>query len=104
MGSRADERLRQERETFDQLKSHDAWWFRLRLLTGMVAISALIFVLFVAASVVLSPSRYIPTTVVLAAVAILADIAGLVGTMCLFVLREGSGHLRPIVDATSRGA
>lgn len=30
---RATEQLPQESETFDQLKAHDAWWFRLRLVT-----------------------------------------------------------------------
>ena len=99
MGARATERLRQERETFDQLKAHDWWWFRLRLLTGLVAIGALLVVLFVAASVVLSPSYYAPTTVVLSAIAILADIAGLAGTVFLLVLRHGSGNLRPIVES-----
>jgi hypothetical protein len=69
----------------------------LRLLTGLVAIGALLIVLFVAARVVLSPSLYTASTVVLSAIAILADIAGLAGTVILLVLRDGSGHLRPIV-------
>jgi len=98
---RASERLRQERETFDQLKAHDALWFKLRLATGLVAIIALLVVLFVAARVVLTPSQYSETAIILAAVAILADIAGLAGTVFLLALRDGSGHLRPIVGITS---
>ena len=99
MGRRASERLRQERETFDQLKAHDALWFKLRLATGAVAIIALLIVLMVAARVVLWPSAYSETAIILAAVAILADIAGLAGTVFLLVLRDGSGHLRPIVGS-----
>lgn len=100
-GQRASERLRQERETFEQLKAHNAAWFKLRLATGIVAISALLVILLVAASVVLSPSRYGDTAMLLAAVAILADIAGLAGTVFLLVVRDGRGCLRPIVGRDS---
>ncbi|UZK67330.1 hypothetical protein [Sphingomonas sp. M1-B02] len=102
MGRRASERLRQERETFDQLKAHDSLWFKLRLTTGLVAIVALLVVLFVAARVVPTPSQYSETTITLASVAILADIAGLAGTVFLLVLRDGSGHLRPIVGLSGK--
>lgn len=100
MGQRVSERLRQQRETFDQLKAHDAFWFKLRLATGLVAIIAQLVVLFVAARVVLTPSQYSEIAIILAAVVILADIAGLAGTVLLLVLRDGSGHLRPIVGIT----
>ena len=99
---RASERLRQERETFDQLKAHDSLWFKLRLTTGLVAILALLVVLFVAARVVLTPLQYSETAITLAAVAILADIAGLAGTVFLLVLRDGSGHLRPTVGISDK--
>lgn len=101
-GRRASEQLRQERETFDQLKAHDSLWFKLRLTTGLVAIVALLVVLFVAARVVLTPSQYSETTITLAAVAILADIAGLAGTVFLLVLRDGSGHLRPTIGISGK--
>lgn len=97
MGQRATERLRQERETFDQLKAHDALWFKLRLATGSVAIVALLVVLVVMANVVMHPTVYSGAAIILAAIGILADIAGLAGTVFLLVLRDGSGHLRPIV-------
>ena len=97
MGQRRDERLRQERETFDQLKTHHAAWFGLRRMTGFVAIGALVAILIVATIVVLFPDRYNATVVTLAAVAILADIAALTGTALLLMLRDGSGRLRPVV-------
>jgi purine-cytosine permease-like protein len=96
MGQRRDERLRQERETFDQHKAHHSAWFGLRLTTGFVAIIALVVILCVAAIVVMSPGRYSGTVVTLAAVAILADIAALAGMALLLVLRDGSGRLRPV--------
>lgn len=102
MGRRVSERLRQERETFDHLKAHDLLWFKLRLTTCLVAIVALLIVLFVAARVVLTPLQYSETTITFAAVAILADIAGLAGTVFLLVQRDGSGHLRPTVGVSGK--
>ncbi|HEX5257765.1 MAG TPA: hypothetical protein VFW35_03160 [Sphingomicrobium sp.] len=95
MGARASERLRQERETFDQLKSHDRCWFRLRLAAATILIAALIAVLVVAAHVVLSPASYSSGAVVLAAVLLLADIACLAGGVCLVVVRDGQSRLSP---------
>lgn len=102
MGRRASARLRQERETFDHLKAHDSLWFKLRLTTGLVAIVALLVVFFVAARIVLTPPQYSETTITLLAVAILADIAGLAGTVFLLVLRDGSGHMRPTVGISGK--
>lgn len=99
---RAIEQLRQERETFDQLKAHNAWWFRLRLVTGFAAIFALLVILVIAASVVLSPSRYSDTAVIIAAAAILADIAGLAGTVFSLVLRDNRGQLHPLIGNGGR--
>ena len=96
MGRRSHERLRQERETFDQLKVHDAIWFKLKLATGTIAILAFIVVLFVASRVLLNPSAYSAATLATAAIAMIADIAGLVGLVFGLVFRDGSGHLRPI--------
>lgn len=102
MRRRAPERLHQERKTFNQLTAHYSLWFKLRLTTGLVAIVALLVILFVAARVVLTPPQYSATTITLAADAILADIAGLAGTVFLLVLRDGSGHLRPTVGISGK--
>lgn len=95
MGARASERLRQERETFDQLKSHDCWWFWLRLIAATVLIAALVTVLIVAANVVLSPHRYSDGATLFAAVLLLADIACLAGGVCLVVIRDGQSRFGP---------
>ena len=95
MGTRDSERLRQERETFDQLKAHDHWWFWLRLVAASILIAALVTVLIVAASVVLSPTYYSDRAVRLAAFLLLADIACLAGGVCLVVIRDGQSRLAP---------
>lgn len=101
--TRATERLRQEREAFDQLKAHCRWWFTLRLCTGFVAIAVLLAVLIIAARVVLSPSEYNQETVTLAAVSMLADLLTLAGTAFKFVLQHDTAtQLRPTIGTDGR--
>ena len=74
---RANEQLRQERETFDQRKSHAAKWFYLQLVMGSTSICLLILITFVTSYVVLNPSRYSGAVVTSCSVALLTDVLGM---------------------------
>lgn len=96
---RALEQLRQERETFDQVKVEVEQWSRLRLRMGYVGIAALLGVAIVSGSVILNPSRYPAAVITLAATTLLVDILGLSVSIFKLVLRQGSGmRLKPVTS------
>jgi hypothetical protein len=94
--ARATEQIRQEQETFDQLKSQDRLWFRLRISLGMLA-AILIPSVFVA-SLVMVWSKSVPDDVRLAAAtALVADVLALGATVWKVVLAPGStDRLSPV--------
>ncbi len=98
-GQRSTERLRQERETFDQLKVHDAIWFKLKLAAGTTAIVGFAAILIVASFILLQPSRYSANMLALGAYAMIADIAALIGVTIGLIFKDGSRNLGPITDA-----
>lgn len=93
----AREAVRQQRETFEQLKRQDRQWFMLRLTMGYSAVVLLSAVLAICA-VVLFTTRPYPEFVVKAAGATLfADVAGLVLAVWKFALNPGfQNRLNPI--------
>lgn len=101
--ARAEEQLRQERETFEQQKSHAARWFLLRLSVGYTSVAALIIVLAICVYILFRNDSF-PTSVTTAAGATLfGDVLGLVGTIWKVVLSPGTvAALSPVTGAESR--
>ena len=80
---RTREQLRQERETFDQAKAHDARWFTLRLAMGYTAICLLVAIALVSGDILLDPTSYAPATLAVAATTLLVNMLGLVASIGL---------------------
>ncbi len=88
--TRARERLRQEKEVFELTKLHAARWFTLRLTMGYAVIGLLALIALVAGYVVLHPNGYSPSTITVAATALLADMLGLGISIFKVVLSHAS--------------
>ena len=91
--ARTREQLRQERETFDQAKAHDARWFTLRLAMGYAGIGLLLAIALVSGYILLHPTSYAPATIAVAATTLLVDMLGLVVSIFKLVLQQGSAVL-----------
>ena len=86
----ATERLRQESETFNQRKSHEERWFKLRLSMGYASVVLLPAVV-VICSYVLYMNDHFPATVLTAAgSALFVDVVGLMLAVWKIVLNPGS--------------
>ena len=97
---RAEERLRQERETFDQQKKQDTHWFRLRLVMGCSAVILLCLIAAVCVLVILNHDNYPAAIVTSAAAAFFAEVLGLLGAVWKMVLSPGSAtKLEPVTVA-----
>ena len=94
---RTEERLRQERETFDQTKLHTARWFNLRLCMGYIA-ACLLPTVAVACGYILFQHEIFPTSVVVSAGGtVIVDVLGLIGAVWKIVLSPSSiSKLGPI--------
>lgn len=75
--ARASEQLRQERETFDQAKQHEARWFVLRLVMGYAAVILLAAIMAVASYLLFNASIFPPAVVTAAGAALFVDVLGL---------------------------
>ena len=95
--ARTCEQLRQERETFDQAKAHDARWFTLRLAMGYAGICLLVAIALVSGYILLDPTSYAPATLAVAATTLLVDMLGLVVSIFKLILQQGStALLKPV--------
>jgi hypothetical protein len=74
---RAQEELRQERDTFDQRKQHEARWNRLRLVMGYSAIGLLFVVAGISIYILLNGARFETSVEAAAGAALFVDILGL---------------------------
>jgi len=101
--ARAEEQLRQERETFEQQKAQAARWFVLRLSVGYTSVAALVIVLGVCVYVLMRTDVF-PTNVVTAAgVTLFGDVVGLVATIWKVVLSPGTvASLSPVTLSVPR--
>ena len=99
---RALERLRQERETFNQRKKHDNRWFGLRLAMGIAAVVVLPVVVGVCGYVLVN-GGYSETIQRICAGALVGDVLALVGAVFKIVLNPASiTRLAPVtVDEIS---
>lgn len=97
---RAIERMRQERETFDQRKRQDAQWFFLTLLTGYAAVGLLTTILAVSGFVMVNHEDFSNSIVVLAAGAMFVDSLGIIASVWGVVINSGSPRtrLKPVTD------
>ena len=102
MLAQAEERLRQERETFEQRKQQDALWFRLRLTMGFIA-AFLLPVFAVSAGYVVVRHDQFPSSVVNAAAAVIfVDVAGLLIAVWKLVLNPTSTTaMEPVTPSVS---
>jgi hypothetical protein len=97
----AAERLRQERETFDQRKQQDRHWFILRLAMGWVAVVLLPTIISICSWIILNYSRFDPGIVTLASAALLTDTLGLVISVWRIVVgKRGPEVLSPVTQAS----
>lgn len=87
---RASERIRQERETFDQRKKQDSQWFILKLVMGFASIILLATVLFIATYILFNNEQYPISVVTSAGGALFVDILGLIISIWKIVLNPNS--------------
>lgn len=96
----AEERLRQERETFDQRKQQNARWFTLRLTMGFIAALLLPVVAVIMLVMMLGHEQFPSSVVGWAGRILFADVVGLLITVWKFALNPGSvTRLEPVTSA-----
>ncbi len=97
----AEERLRQERETFDQRKKQDARWFAVRLAMGIAAIIIVLAVAGICGWIVVEHDKFTTAEVTIATSALFADILGLMISVWKIVLGPGPQALGPVTGEAS---
>ncbi len=75
---RIKERLRQERETFDQHKAHENRWFQLRLVMGYASVVLLAAIMVISSVILFNHQSYSSNVVTAAGAALFVDALGLV--------------------------
>jgi hypothetical protein len=101
--ARAEEELRQERETFEQQKSQTARWFLLRLSVGYTSVAALVIVLAVCVYILMRTDVFPSSVVTAAGATLFGDVLGLVATIWKVVLSQGTvASLTPVTHSISR--
>lgn len=95
--ARATEQLRQERETFDQAKVHEARWFLLRLVMGYAAVILLAAIMVVASYILFNASAFSAPVITAAGSALFVDVLGLFGSVWKIALNpDFSARLGPV--------
>jgi hypothetical protein len=84
--SRANEQLRQESESFNQIKRQNSLWFFLRLIMGYISILIILIVLIICIYVLLNNKQYDANAVLTSFITILVDIIGLMINVWKIVL------------------
>ena len=96
---RADEKLRQEREIFNQRRIHDSRWFHLRLIMGYTSVVLLGSVMAVASVILFNNSEYPQSVVTAAGAALFIDVLGmLIGVWKIVLAPTSSGELQPVTE------
>ena len=96
---RSMERIRQERETFNQLKKHENLWFYLRLSMGYSSIILLGAIIIIAVIIIFNSETYSATVVSAAGAAFFIDVLGLlVGVWKIALNPNFMTKLKPISD------
>lgn len=94
--TKAAERLRQQRDTFDQKKKHDSRWFWLKLIMGYSAVILMLAILVISSVIIFNYQDYTDKIINWAAPALFVDILGLIFTVWKVVLApNNSTKLEP---------
>ena len=100
---RAVEQLRQERETFEQQKRHDAQWFMLRLLMGYSSVVLLFGILGTSSYIIFNAVQFSATVVAAAGGALFVDAVGLVVSVWKGALNQRPGdRLSPVTRVSAQ--
>src|SRR5436305_1871144 len=103
--ARAEEQLRQERETFEHHKALAARWFLLRLSVGYTSVAALVIVLGVCVYILMRTDAFPVNVVTAAGATLFGDVMGLVATIWKVVLSPGTvASLTPTTQQQSSRA
>tara|TARA_Y100000588_G_scaffold165685_1_gene179682 strand:- start:259 stop:609 length:351 start_codon:yes stop_codon:yes gene_type:complete len=98
---RASEQLRQERETFNQAKKHDHWWFILRIVMGFASVVLLIAVMVVSVYILFNASDFPKEVVVSAGASLFVDVCGmLVGVWRVALNPKTVSKLQPTTQSS----
>jgi len=98
---RASEQLRQERETFDQAKSQEHWWFILRLMMGFTSIVLLIAVMVVSIYILFNNTDFPIAVVTAAGAALFVDVLGmLIGVWKIALNPKSVTKLKPTTQSS----
>ena len=96
---RAAEKLRQEREIFNQRRLHDSRWFHLRLIMGYTSVVLLGSVMAISSVILFNNSDYPPSVVTAAGAALFVDVLGmLIGVWKIVLTPTTSGELQPVTE------
>lgn len=102
--ARASERLRQERETFDQQKLHEERWFCLRLVMGYSAVILLVSIMAVSTYLLFNASKFSSSVVASAGAALFVDVLGLlIGVWKIALNPSFLTKLGPVTDVNVEG-
>jgi hypothetical protein len=96
---REAEKLRQEKETFDQRKKQENRWFRLRLIMGYSAVVLLAAIMVVSSMIVLNHQKFPPGVVTAAGGALFGDVLGLL--ICVWKIVLNPEFITKLSPATS---
>jgi hypothetical protein len=100
---REAERLRQERETFNQQKLQDSRWFLLRLTMGSVAVVLFPAIMLICTWIIFHNKDFSSATVTVATTGLLGDSLGLIVAVWKLVLgARGPERLAPVTQPQAR--
>ncbi len=101
--ARAEEQLRQERETFDQQRRQDRLWFNLRLTVGYSSIALLGGIVSACVLIIAHDPMFAPAVVLSATGVLFSDVLGLLVTVWKVVLNPGRlTRLAPVTTTRTR--
>lgn len=93
------EKLRQERETFDQNKKHDEYWFFVKITMVGCSIFIMVFILGVVSFILFNPKSFSETTVTIATVGLIGDIIASCASIWTLAMNPDSiSKLKPITS------
>jgi uncharacterized membrane protein YqjE len=97
---KASERIRQQRETFNQRKEQDSRWFTLKIIMGFSSIFLLGVIMLFSIYVIANYKEYTSTIVSSVSAALLIDILGLLICVWKIVLNSNPiTRLEPIISS-----
>jgi hypothetical protein len=96
---REAEKLRQEKETFNQRKEQENRWFKLRLIMGYSAVVLLTVIMVVSSFIVLNYKNFPASVITSASIAFFGDVLGLL--ICVWKIVLNPNFMTRLEPATS---